>query len=921
MPTLKLQNFSGGLDTRRSELTSQLNVLETLVNAHVNQGAELEKRKAFVPGPVPFSANVFGLETGVSLFAFGSAAIGAVTVPVNVTYIQCPHPADPTRSMTALLCSCDFGGNAWCAATFSDGKTFLFLNGQIIGPSIAGQIFTNNGVGTAQTNAQITAQMYGILAGTDFSKYGIFVSNLSNNGFQIYTAYGVTWTPTVIVESAGSGQITTALITTGIAPVVGSSGGAQVTIFAGTSGSIITLNDNAGATVYKLITSAVAFTTNVSTTAGALATAIKSQSTLAGTTASQSTNTVSIATTTSLPSNNLSFQVSGNLCLENLSLDFSGVTGGPTVKNIYTSNGTSLNVNLKYGTGGLLAGKSTGTVANEATFTLAYGTYIWIPGANDNYLGISGVQYPKSTYPNGFVFTYDASTAPNYINFSGKANTSCTFGLYKLTDIMNSGGGVTLGTPPTAAQITSIAAAITANSGTTGWVASNTGVSGVAGTIMWLSRINVSVTPSAYNNIYIYTALTGISPSGFAPITPPTSFGFSQATNSTVGQGTTYQVTFSGAWVAGDTYTFDIVTPAQTYTAGIGNITGLVPSACMTLANRVHFVAGSSWCGSDNGDATAWEQQNPGAFAIDVSQYFQQADTLVSLADYQGYMALFANYVTLIYILDANPQNITLKQPLANIGTFCPLGPQSIGELDVVFPSVTGLRSLRVRDLSLNAYVNDLGSPVDIPFQNDILAVGFSNLAGQSCGIVEPSASRYWLYINGKIYVLSYFPSAKIMAAWSIYLPTDSNGKTFVPIKFVIFQGQVWFVATQGGQNWLYNFGGANNNVYDVSQVTVATPWLDVDEPQVRKQLYNLDWATTGAWQFSMSMDYLGVTNKGALLRLLTTSPSNTVSFQLGSYPLSDDGYHIKVQATTVSPSRAVLSSMLIGFRMKEPKV
>jgi len=49
MPTAIIENFARGLDTRRSELTTALGVLTALRNAHINQGAEIEKRKAFVP--------------------------------------------------------------------------------------------------------------------------------------------------------------------------------------------------------------------------------------------------------------------------------------------------------------------------------------------------------------------------------------------------------------------------------------------------------------------------------------------------------------------------------------------------------------------------------------------------------------------------------------------------------------------------------------------------------------------------------------------------------------------------------------------------------------------------------------------------------------------------------------------------------
>ena len=49
MPYLTVDNFKFGLDTRRSELTSQPGTLEVCENAHISEGGEVEKRAAFVP--------------------------------------------------------------------------------------------------------------------------------------------------------------------------------------------------------------------------------------------------------------------------------------------------------------------------------------------------------------------------------------------------------------------------------------------------------------------------------------------------------------------------------------------------------------------------------------------------------------------------------------------------------------------------------------------------------------------------------------------------------------------------------------------------------------------------------------------------------------------------------------------------------
>lgn len=1069
MAILSLQSWLAGLDTRRSELTSSTEVLETLQDCHINQGAEIEKRKAFVPavgavlGNSAFSANVFGLETGSSLYAFGSAASTAVTVPANVTYIQCTHPTDTSKSMTAILCSCEFGGEPFCVAQFGT-EVYWYLNGVVISASIAGQILTIssiasnrltgatsgaisdgdtvtigtqiyrfktvmsqaydvqllsgidtslanlvlaiNGAGVAGTNwygtgsggtsglltstfvsasqanqgrntffyvyaliagvagnsivttttsshlswaagtltggnfglpqsiSQIAAQMYNIMSSPAWKDAGIFVENLAGGQFNIYTEYGVTWTPTVNVTSVGTGMITTMLLSNGIAPVSATTGSVNFTLYAGTQGSLATLNIIAGSTTYKLLTSPSAYTTNLSATIQALATHVTSEFTPSSLAISavNSANILAISQASSasliIPANNwLSYSLdsvaSTDLCFENIALDCSGVATLQSLTGIYTSNGVSIVPGVKYETvNNVFVGNPSGTGVSGGVpgFVLSYGTYLWIPGNNDVSISALGVHYSASNYPQGAVISFSSDN----LTFVGKAGASPTFKLFALTDILNYSSGLPLGgsNATVAGQLVNISAQIRSNNN--GWTASSiAAVTPPTGnTTLFLSRRALAINATAYSGIYIYTAILGISPVGFFAPPAPTSFGVGQPTAAIAGRGTTYAITFTGTWAAGDQYTFDIVEPALTYTAGIGNITQLAAKACITLSNRVHTVAGNLWTASDNGDATQWEQQAPGAFQVNVSQYFQQADSLISLAAYQGRIALFANYVILIWELDANPINIALLQAMANIGTFSSLGPQSLGDLDVVFPSVTGFRSLRVRDLSLNAYVNDLGSPVDLLVQQDIVTVGLSNLAS-SCAIVEPSANRYWISLNGKIYVLSYFPSAKIAAAWGVYTPTfflAGVQETFTPIKFVIFESQVYVLATYNGANYLFLYGGANNNTYDATPAIAATPWLDFGAAGFRKQVTSIDFAMTNAWQFFISMDYFGYVNNHATLDPVTQGPVNNPSFQLGSFDASRDGFHLKIQAICNAAAYSVLSALDVHYEKLEEK-
>jgi hypothetical protein len=389
------------------------------------------------------------------------------------------------------------------------------------------------------------------------------------------------------------------------------------------------------------------------------------------------------------------------------------------------------------------------------------------------------------------------------------------------------------------------------------------------------------------------------------------------------GRGATTRVTFGGAWSVGDSYNMQLVTPSVTYQLGVGNITKVVPTACMTLSSRVHFIAGASWYGSDNNDCKGWETQSPGAFKINASNNFKASESLVSLAAYQGRMALFSNNTTQIWTLNADPLQIAVSQILGNIGTYCPLGPQSIGDLDVIFPSLTGFRSLRVRDSSSNAFVNDLGSPVDLNVQNDIATVGFNNLSA-TCSIVEPSANRYWHYLNGQIYVLSYFPAAKIAAAWTTYLPQGKVSgvmTTFVPVKFLVYNQQVFILGNVSGTCHVFNYGYTGTSVtYDSCTAKITTPWIDFGTPGVAKNTFSLDYAIQGSWKFQGSQDYNGINNLSGAYDNITSAEVQASSFQFGEQSWSADGYQVQLQATSTYSGYCVLASMILHYNKADEK-
>ena len=212
MAFFEIQNFKFGLDTRRSELTTQPGAMEKIENAHINQGGEIEKRKAFVDlGILP--VGTFGLETtGVGVTTFGSA-VAPVGLPAGVQYQQLKHPFvynggaynAVVHAMTGVACSTSFGGFAWVAATFADGKTYVYNNGVPVPAFYNGTVlFTADGVG--QTKQQIAQQLADYIGTVS----GLHVGPVTANGtafyFDMWSDAGFAYTLTTNV-STGAGSL------------------------------------------------------------------------------------------------------------------------------------------------------------------------------------------------------------------------------------------------------------------------------------------------------------------------------------------------------------------------------------------------------------------------------------------------------------------------------------------------------------------------------------------------------------------------------------------------------------------------------------------------------------------------------------------------------------------------------------------
>lgn len=128
MAQFVIEDFRGGLDFRKSIITSKSGTLRQAANVNVSRGGELEKRLAWTP-IYSASPNSVGLASNNSaLFTFGTDTTAFVAP--SIQNIQCLHPAGskPVR----IVDSCTFRGRPFVVLAFANGDVLPFYDGALI---------------------------------------------------------------------------------------------------------------------------------------------------------------------------------------------------------------------------------------------------------------------------------------------------------------------------------------------------------------------------------------------------------------------------------------------------------------------------------------------------------------------------------------------------------------------------------------------------------------------------------------------------------------------------------------------------------------------------------------------------------------------------------------------------------------------
>lgn len=411
---------------------------------------------------------------------------------------------------------------------------------------------------------------------------------------------------------------------------------------------------------------------------------------------------------------------------------------------------------------------------------------------------------------------------------------------------------------------------------------------------------------------------------------------------------------FGGTWAVGDTWTAQVTaTLSGNFTLGKGNISDRRITSIFKFRNRAILGFNGGFALSAIDDPTGWEEQNVGSAVIPFTTQYGNGDSAYGFALIGNRFVIFGGKTTQIWTIDADPSKWALSQVLDNTGTKHGDGVQAIGEVDVFYPDRTGIRSLRSKQLSGDAFVSDVGTPIDSIVRAKIKLAEDNNI--HICSAIDPITKNYWVFIYDTIYVLTQSPTSKI-TAWATFEPTylplvslvtgtstisgltigvryhwqkgtgatslingtetllkegtfiaqgtsvtitgatgDStlwkSDNSFSPKKMFVVNGVIYLIGTN---NRLYAY---DPSVADWTPTYVETAWMDLGKPSLRKQFMAIDIAAVGSWKVKVSTNPQSNAFTTVLQRDPSTSPTiiNGSSYDVSRFAFSGNGTHIKL--------------------------
>lgn len=880
MAYLVVENFSAGLDTRRHPLTARPGTLQKLKNAHVSRGGEIEKRKAFtVFQDLATNPNLVGCKglqaTSDRIYVFQSGTEGSPDVSVGSVWIQ--YLCHPQRlfmgvagpDLVDIVYSTLYGGKPFVLAKWSDGSVYPYLDGKIIEDFFIGRAESwmagaSNQASLYNLATTLAWQIKGNTFGLTTTGWNVSQGYTGAGAYvQVSAPIGTAFSPSATADSPLT--VTTTTIAEYKDPVPEQLAKGSFAISGGSAG------------ISPVVSRYVRF--------------------LSG-----------------LPKI-MNVYFNGAPGIE----EPGGWTGFDNSNNTAATNGWNYGPRLGYNMAFYLDNfprnrpTFTNTPTGDATYVIDNNSGVdgctinlFVPNTNsayyDNHSALNGTPIeiefaadPTLTASNLAEFVDPTTVAPSPYNagrWIARYGTMTGGQTNAITSVKVDGVEV-LGNPvkwaySNADMMMAVAARITSYSSTPEYTAE-----GVDNKVVIKAAPGSGIAPNG--KPITVTVVGNVTTSNYSS--------FSGGAVAVPAQQQTVRYELGGSFSVGSTVQLVAtkkLDPSNPVYWGKTRVTGITPVTALTFKTKAHVTGGSSLFFSGVNQPNEFGDNGVGAGFINMSNNNGGNEVLTALALYQGQLAAFSRRTVQVWSIDTDPANNRQGQVLSNTGAFGQKSVVSVGEIDVFYLSDSGIRSLRARDSSNSAVVNDVGTPIDNLVLADI--AGFTDAQKTACpAIIEPIDGRYWLAIGSKIYVFSYFPNSQV-AAWSTYEPG------FAVEHFTTKDGRVY--ARAG--NTVYLYGGASGSQYDSSEVEVILPYLDGGKPAHRKTLMGLDMTVEGGWQVFIGMDPLSVEAR---------DPCGTITqptFSLGRVMANGMGTHVGVKMVCQAAGYARLANLICHFEFNE---
>jgi hypothetical protein len=300
-----------------------------------------------------------------------------------------------------------------------------------------------------------------------------------------------------------------------------------------------------------------------------------------------------------------------------------------------------------------------------------------------------------------------------------------------------------------------------------------------------------------------------------------------------------------------------------------------------------------------------------GAGLIDVTTEDAGSADLVGLEQYYSTLALMGRNSIQIWAMDPDPAQNSIVQVLGNIGLVAPNAVSRYGNGDVLFLSDTGIRSLRARDSSNAAVLNDIGSPIDAAI-NAKRSVLTTTDAERINAFVDPLTGQLWFVWNNEVHVLAQYPNNKV-TAWSTFVLPFTPEYSLVANSRIVFRvGEQLFIygsVPPSGSPFDPNTPiGTSAALYDATPVELITPFISAQQPATRKKWAGLDLSAFGTWEVYANPE---PRSPDAWTKIATiTDPT----YDDGRIPIDMESTHMALRFVSVGSVKHTLAGYVLHY-------